>query len=306
MTDSPYTIRNYQPADFDNYVLLCQEAERLEPLGRPASPQDIAGRLARPDYSPGQDLFIVEISGEIIGCMDITPELSIRRVILDAWLHPKHRRKGLATSLLGHAMHRAKELGARAVHVNVMEDNNVARTALSRLDFQCVRRFLEFKLDMAKLRRQEMEQAARECRYLQRGEEEKLTLIQNRCFAGSWGYNVNIPAAIACRLSLGHGSPEDVVLTYQGDDVAGYCWTEVARSHDEPEGRIYMLGVAPEYRGKGISRRLLLAGLALLGSKGLQVSGLTVDSENEVACNLYRSAGFEARSSSLWYEKAVT
>jgi len=305
MTDSRYIIRNYQPADFDNYVLLRQEAEKLEPLGRPVSPQDIAGRLARPDYSPGQDLFVVISDGSIISYMDITPELGIGRVILDVWLRPEHRRKGLAARLLGHAMRRARELGARVIHVNVMEDNTATRTALSRLGFQRVRQFLEFKLDMARLRREEIDQAAQECRHLKRGEEEKLTRIQNRCFAGSWGYQTNTPATITCRLNLGHGSPEDVVLTYQGDKVTGYCWTEVARRNDEAEGRIYMLGVAPEYRGRGISRRLLLAGLAHLSSKGLRVAGLTVDSENKVACDLYRSTGFEVRASGFWYEKAV-
>ncbi|MFC1971486.1 hypothetical protein ACFLV0_06150 [Chloroflexota bacterium] len=77
MTDSPYTIRNYQSADFDNYVLLYQEAERLEPLGRSVSPQDIAECLARPNYSLEQDLFVVERAGGIVGYMDMMPERMI-------------------------------------------------------------------------------------------------------------------------------------------------------------------------------------------------------------------------------------
>lgn len=66
-----------------------------------------------------------------------------------------------------------------------------------------------------------------------------------------------------------------------------------------------MLGVVPDYRGKGIGQKLTLAGLARLKSKGLQVAELTVDSENKAARSLYRSIGFEVQKSSLWYEKVL-
>ena len=66
-----------------------------------------------------------------------------------------------------------------------------------------------------------------------------------------------------------------------------------------------MLGVDPDYRGKGISRKLVLAGLARLRSKGLQVAELTVDSENIAACTLYQSLGFEDQANTLWYEKVI-
>lgn len=306
MTVSPGIIRNYQPADFDNYVRLRQQAERLEPGGRAVSPQAVAEYLSRPNYSPEQDLFVVEISGDIVGYMDMTPELDIGRVVLDGWLRPEHRRKGLAAKLLGCALRRAGELGAGVIHVNVMENNEVARTALSRLGFKCVRRFLEFKLDLDRLNWEEANQAAQECFGFWYGDEEKLTRIQNRCFEGTWGYNPNTVATITYRTHLSHFSPEDVVLTYEGDKVTGYCWTEITPRRDEREGRICMLGVDPDYRGRGISRRLLLAGLAYLKSKGVRVAVLTVDSENEAASALYRSAGFELWANSLWYEKAVT
>jgi len=66
-----------------------------------------------------------------------------------------------------------------------------------------------------------------------------------------------------------------------------------------------MLGVDPDYRGKGIGKELLLAGLAHIKSKGLQVAELTVDSENEAACALYQSIGFQVRSNTFWYEKLI-
>ena len=308
MSNPPYTIRNYQPKDFDKYALLNIEAEKLEPAGRCTSPQVIAEHLGRPNYSCEQDLFIVEIDGGIVGCIDITPELNIGQVILDCWIRPEHRRRGLATKLLGYATNRAKELGVKVALVNIAEDNVVASRVLPRLGFNFVRRFLELRLDIADVHWPDTNQAALECRYLQCGEEDKLTQIQNRAFAGTWGYNPNTVEEITYHTNLSTCSPEDIVLIYEGDKVIGYCWTGIACEKgaiSKRKGQISMLGVDPDYRGKGIGKKLLLAGLARLKSKGLQVAELTVDSENKAACALYKSIGFRVQTSSFWYEKVI-
>ncbi|MFC1968848.1 GNAT family N-acetyltransferase [Chloroflexota bacterium] len=306
MTDPPYSFRNYRPTDFESYVRLQEEAKGLEPLGRTISKEAAAERLYRPNYSPEHDLFVVERTGSMIGYMEMTSELDIGRIILNCWLCHGHRRRGLATELLECAMRRATGLGARVLHVNVAVDNKVARSALSGLGFKCVRRFFEFKLDTDKLSRQEMIRAAQATHHLKHGEEAKLNQIQNRCFDGTWGYNTNTVDTIAYRTHLSHFSPADVVLTEEADKVSGYCWTEITCNMDKQEGRIYMLGVDPDYRGKGIGKSLLLAGLAHLRSREVRMAVLTVDSENEVACALYRSLGFEVGAYSLWYEKAMT
>ena len=309
MSDSHYSIRNYHPLVFDKYVQLNIEAEKLEPTGRRVSPQAIRENLGRPDYSPEQDLFIVEAGGNMVGYMDVAPELTIKRVILDCWVHPEHRRRGLATKLLGYATHRAKELGARVVHVNIMEDNLVAKGVLSKLGFRRVRRFLELRLDMDEVRWQHIAPAALGCRHLRRGEEDKLTQIQNRSFAGSWGYNPNTLEQVTYWTSLSSFSPEDVVLTCDGDKVIGYCTTGITDAEEdaigERKGRILMLGADPDYRGRGVGKRVLLAGLAHLWNKGVRVAELTVDSENQAACALYSSTGFRVQSGSLWYEKSL-
>jgi len=308
MSNSPYTIRNYQPADFDKYVRLNIEAEKLEPSGRRVSPQVIGEHLGRPYYSPEQDLFIVEIAGNIVGYIDVTPELTIGRVILDCWVYPEHRRRGLATKLSSCAIHHAEELGAKVAHINITGDNLAAKSLLSKLGFEYVRQYLELRLDIAEVQHQDIDQAALECRYLQRGEEDKLAQIQNRSFTGTWGYNPNTVETISYSINLGNRSPEDVLLTCDGDKVTGYCWTDVTYEGEaisKRRGRVFMLGADPDYRGRGVGKRVLLAGLAHLKSKGLQIAELTVDSENKTACTLYQSLGFEVRISSLWYEKLL-
>ncbi len=307
MSNSLYNIKNYQPADFNKYALLIAEAEKLEPTGRCVSLHIVAEQLARPNYSPEQDLFTLWTE-DMVGYMDVRPELTIGRVVLDCWVHPEHRRKRLATRFLSYATERARELGAKAAHVNIREDNIVGTRILYRLGFSPVRRFLELELDIANVGELDMARAALGCRYLQHGEEDKLTQLQNRAFAGTWGYNPNAIEEINYRVNSSTCSREDIVLIYEGDKAVGYCWTGISCEEGIPsirKGRILMLGVAPNYRGKGIGKKLVLAGLARLKSKGLQVAELTVDSENKAAYALYQSLGFEVQANTFWYEKVI-
>ncbi len=307
MSDSPCHIRNYRPDDFDDYVQLHMEAEKLDATGRGTSPQALGERLSRPNYVPGEDLFVAEVAGKVIGYTDITPELRIGRVVLDCLVHPEHRRKGLATRLFHYAMRRTAELGAKVAHVNVPQDNVAAQSLLSKLGFRSVRRFLELRLEISQAHLPDVEQSALPSCHLQHGEEDKLTEIQNRSFADTWGYNPNTREGIIYRLNLSHCPPEDVILTPDGDKPIAYCWTRIKEETTDRgtnKGHIYMLGVAPEYRGKGIGKQMLLAGLSYLKSKDIEVIELTVDSENIAACALYHSVGFWVWSTSLWYEKA--
>jgi len=309
MSKPAYIIRNFRPDDFSSYVELNVDAAKLAPIGRPTSPQALSEELGRPNYLPEQYLFMAELAGKAVGYIDARPEPGIGRAVLDCFVHPEHRRKGLAAELFHHASRRARELGARVAHVNVLEENVAAKALLSKLGFRFVRRFLHLTLELSEVHLLEEEQFALLRRYLQRGEEDKLTRIQNRSFGGTWGYNPNTLEEIVHRLSLINSSPEDVILIFGGDRPVGYCWTAINLAENAAmgtnRGRIYMMGVDPDCRGKGIGKRALLAGLAHLKSKGIEVAELTVDSQNEAACALYESGGFQISSTSAWYEKAL-
>jgi len=307
MENTLYTIRNYRPTDFDKYLQFNIEVEKRESTGYCTSSQLLRENLYRPNHSPEQDLLIVETVGNIVGYMDITPEVRIGRVILNCLVHPDHRRRGLASKLLRRAICRAQELRVRVVHVNIPEDNTIARNALSKMGFKFIRQFLELRLDISRVRWQYSNQCTVKYRNLQRGEESEVAQLQNRSFTGTWGYNPNTVEDIVYNTNLSGFSPEDIVLACEGDKVIGYCWTRIicGAATDRRKGQIFMLGVDPDYRGRGIGKRVLLAGLSHLKSKGLQIAELSVDDENKEARALYQSVGFELRANSLWYEKVI-
>lgn len=81
--------------------------------------------------------------------------------------------------------------------------------------------------------------------------------------------------------------------------IAGFHWTKVhgrhrgRHAHDhEAIGEVYVLGVAPQWRGTGLGRALVLAGLAHLRRAGLTQAMLYVDASNTTAIGLYESLGF--------------
>jgi mycothiol synthase len=60
-----------------------------------------------------------------------------------------------------------------------------------------------------------------------------------------------------------------------------------------PVGEVRIVGVMPEWRGRGLGRELLRWGVAELRKRGAGPIQLSVEAENDLALGLYRRTGFE-------------
>jgi len=309
MSSGSYTIRNYARDDFDRYLQLQVESEQLEPCGRFISAQGLSDYLAQPSFNPQKDLIVAESNEILVGCLGVSLEPGIGRALLDGLVHPLHRRKGIATDLFSYGLQRVKESGNTSAQVSVLETNASAKGLLNRLGFSFIRYFLQMRLDINSLRLPTVRHSAAASRKLRNGEAALLAELQNRCFAGTWGFNPNTVEEIAYRLNMHGRSAEDVTLTCLDDLPVGYCWTvigaEANAKRDKSKGLIHMLGVDPVYRQQEIGRTILLNGLQDLKTRGVDIVELTVDSENPAACSLYESVGFEVYARMEWYERMV-
>ena len=309
MNGGSYIIRTYSPDDFDKYLQLHVESEQLEPSGRFISAQGLEDNLGRPGFAPQKDLFVAEFNAKLVGYLSVTLEPGIQRALLQGRVHPRHRRKGIATKLFSSSMQRVKASGVKAAQISVLENNTAAKSLLTKLECQLIRNFFEMKLDIHNTRLPAARRDSITSRRLKPVEENLLTEIQNRCFTGTWGFNPNTTEEIACRLNMQGRSPDDVILTFLEDRLAGYCWTLINAEENaisvKNKGLIHMLGVDPDFRNQEIGKAILLNGLEDLKGKDVDIVELTVDSQNPAACSLYESVGFEVYAKTEWYEKAV-
>ena len=304
-----FTVRNYRPSDFNDYVRLQVASERHDQSGRHISKQRLAESLGHPSFHPQSDLLIAERGGRLVGYVAIFLEPGIGRALLDGLVHPLHRNKGIATELFNHAIQYAKKKGVKVVQVCVAENNLAARNFVSVLGLQYVRRFIVFRLDLAAMRFHACTSGAYIIRNLKHGEEKLLTDIQNRSFANAWGFNPNTRDEIAYRINLSSCSPKNIIMAFRGDKPVGYCWTrmlsEKNRASGIMNGEIHMLGVDPDFQKKGIGRKVLLAGLSYLKNNNISIVELTADSENRGGLRLYKAVGFKEFMKTEWYEMAL-
>jgi len=297
--DYRLTIRNCDPQDPRD----ASAYERLKPGAV------FAHLIERPNYRASEDLFLAEADGAVIGYVNVLPEPGIQRVVLDYRVRPETGPGPVLTGLLHHALERARELGMRKAHVGLSPTDSDLAGTLSDLGFSQIRVHLELVLDLPGVTLEIPEVSGVTCCHLQAGEEARLAHIQNRCFADTWAYNPNMVKDIRWRLEVRANSPDDIIFALRGGKPIGFCWTVPDCGQDSSTGRskgqIYMMGVAPAFRGKGVGRNLLQAGLSYLQSKGKEIIDLTVDSGNPPAVKLYDSQGFRLRDKTLWYEKII-
>ena len=93
-------------------------------------------------------------------------------------------------------------------------------------------------------------------------------------------------------------------LIYEVDGrIAAFCWTKVHR--EPPLGEIYVIGVDPDFWGRGLGRALTLAGLEHLAMQGVRTAMLYVEATNAAALALYRSLGFHEHHREVLFHAEV-
>ena len=116
--------------------------------------------------------------------------------------------------------------------------------------------------------------------------------VNNAAFAGHPEQGNWDAPMLAQRLAEPWFSTADFLLFEEAGRLIGFCWTKVHAETRPQMGEIFVIGVDPAHHGKGLGRRLVVAGLDHLSTRNVGTGMLYVESTNEPAVAMYESLGF--------------
>lgn len=301
-----YKVVNYDEAMFPWLLAFYKEMVGGVFRSRDKGQHFLSNILRKPNFNPRKDLFVAQMGETIAGILFLIAELKIGRIVLSCQVHHNFPYQSVATALWNKGIHRCKEIDGENIHVSVHENFKAARDFFAAADFSSVRKFLELECSLAAIPNVPKAQMSR-LTYLKEGEESLLAELQNRIFNGSWGFCPNTEEDIQYYLALTQCRLNDVLLLKEEENLIGYFWAHAGQAGDLSLkiGRIHMFGIAPEFQGRGLGKKLLRIGLEDMKAKGFEAVELTVDEDNFPAVALYGSFDFHEKYTSIWYEKTL-
>jgi len=250
--------------------------------------------------------WVLEHQGAIKGFCLVHREPPIGRAVLQMEVDPGLAGGVLDMELLDTAVSQSRKWGAKVAHLCLPAGS--ARSAMVE----------EFGFSIARSYSNMLWQGGQSppwfpangyhVRAFSPGDEGLLTQVQNAAFSQSWGFCPNTVEQIKYRADMSNTRHEGIVFLFhreeqaQVDEPAGYCWTCLVPVPQGLRGVIGMIGVVPKFRGRGVSKSILMAGMDYLQTAGVADIGLEVDSNNTPALRLYTSVGFEKASELHWFE----
>jgi len=128
-------------------------------------------------------------------------------------------------------------------------------------------------------------------------DEEPWLKLNHRSFVNDPDQGQWTRETLAERMSRPWFDPELFIIIEADETIIGSCWVQIhpASSNREKFGEIYVIGVDPDYHGRGLGRALVEAGLALIAKNDCAIGTIFVDVKNTTAFSLYQKIGFTDR-----------
>ena len=293
-------VRNFTRDQLPALLDFVETSNSWGQRGREMGRQTFKQILEQPGSAPTENCWLVANEDQVYGFCRLTLELPIARAVLELAVASELAASPLEREMIHLAVARAAGAGARVVHL-CLSDPAPKADLLSSEGFIEVRKYWDMVWSHDTLPEAELPQGYL-VRPFRKGDAAVLARAQNDAFAGSWGFCPNTVEQIEYGSSMANTREEGILFLYHGAEVAGYCWTCLSPVAEDFRGIIGMIGVVPDYRGRGISRHLLLAGIEFLRTQKVADIGLQVDGNNAPAIGLYTSVGFEKTAEHHWFE----
>ena len=310
-----FTIRNYAegdlPALLDFVVPL--------PPGNNPNPDTAVHRSVFTDIMrlPGRDqhrdclLLFQDPANDnprLRGFCLVFPELSGEqsrgsRCVLNIHAAPGDDYESNWRALLHAGLERTREAGASVAHIALWPPYDRA-PALVDEGFELARVYWNMVWDQERVPHVDFPDAYR-VRSFTENDVALFTAGHNSAFADTWWFAPYTEEQTDHRSRMSNTSYDGIRLLFQGEQLAGYCWTLLMSDGQRRQGVIGSIGLVPEFRGQGISKTILGAGMIYLRATGADYIRLEVDGDNTPAIRLYHSMGFQKAGELHWYESVL-
>lgn len=305
------TYRGYMPGDERHLVRLWNECLPKDPI-TPVRFRNLV--LLDANFDPA-GLRIAEAGGRLIGCVyavrrqlpmygtDLEPE--------NGWIPfffvaPAYRRQGIASKLMGDAVHFLQAQGRKRVFFSSYAPNYILpgidettypegyqflqaagfarRYSPVAMDYSLVG--YELPQDVAELKRKRVQEGY-EFRTAQDGDLVELIRFANEEFNPDWGR--------AIREGVLRGLPlEHIFVAYNGSRLVGFC---MFGGYEGVRERFGPFGVDSSEQGKGLGKVLLHDCLFAMRALGLHAAWFLWTGETTPAGHLYKKTGFHVTRS---------
>ncbi|MHB8375691.1 MAG: mycothiol synthase [Dehalococcoidia bacterium] len=234
-------------------------------------------------------------------------EAPARRVSCEFVVHPDFRRRGVGRMLLSHALMHAVSQGAARIDAWAYNDSPASAHIAAQFGFTPARRLYHLHRHAggpADAPDGPPLPGARIRPFRPGADDQPWLALNNRIFAahpenGAWTLD-----DLRARIAQPWFEPRDFLLLEADAGLAGFCWVKVEQRGDEGRvGEIYVIGVAPEQRGRGFARYLLAAAMRHMATRGARTAAIYVDATNLAALALYEAAGFHRHHVDVCYTR---
>lgn len=254
------------------------------------------GPLPR-EFRGGRHLFAHE-GDTLVGYAHVdTGRDAFGNQIVELFVHPAHRGKGVGTALTDEVLtvdsplrlwsHRDHPAAAR-----IAERKNLAR----------VRELLLMRLDNSVALPEPVWREGVRVRTFTPGQDEAaMVAVNKRAFDWHPEQGMLTEKDVTDTEKESWFDPDGFFLTVdENDTVNGFHWTKV---HGDNTGEVYVVGVHPDAQGGGLGRSLTLAGLHYLRKRGVREIILYVESDNKPAVAVYTRLGFTLAYTNVAYQR---
>ncbi|MBB4906453.1 mycothiol synthase [Actinophytocola algeriensis] len=216
--------------------------------------------------------------------------------IIELFVHPAHRRRGIGTALVDEVLTIASPLRLWS-----HRDHPGAARIAERRDLARVRELLQMRLDNSVELPVQTNPGVTVRTFMPGRDEQAVVDVNKRAFDWHPEQGMLTVADVEATEKEPWFDPGGFFLAVdEQDKVVGFHWTKV---HPDGTGEVYVVGIHPDAQGGGLGRALTLTGLHHLRGLGVSEIILYVESDNAPALAVYRRLGFSVAYTNVAYQR---